>query len=171
MCGVSHVARTFGCLGSQDLWRFRRRLPDTSRGLHVAGWPHPRSPTSAPGPGSPPPFPSHPTGITPQRRGIPLGMVFRRERNRPVTANSRSAPMSPSADVGESQRRCGRVPAQMWASPAADVGESQRRCGRVPPQMWASPSADVGESRRRCRRVPAQGTADRGLCRRSSLVR
>ena len=34
------------------------------------------------------------------------------------------------------QRRCGRVPAQMWASPGADVGESRRRCGRVPAQIW-----------------------------------
>ena len=33
----------------------------------------------------------------------------------------------------ESRRRCGRVPAQMWASPGADVGdkgESRSRCGR-----------------------------------------
>ena len=49
----------------------------------------------------------------------------------------------------QSRRRCGRVPAQMWASPGADVGA-------VPAQMWASPGADVGESRRRCGRVPAQ---------------
>ena len=27
---------------------------------------------------------------------------------------------------------------------AADVGESRRRCGRVPAQMWASPGADAG---------------------------
>jgi hypothetical protein len=58
--------------------------------------------------------------------------------------------------VCASRRRCGRVPAQMWARPGADVGESRRRCGRVPAQMWASRGADVGESRRRCGRVAAK---------------
>ncbi len=38
----------------------------------------------------------------------------------------------------------------MWASPGADVGESRRGCGRVPARMWVSPGADVGESRRGC---------------------
>ncbi len=38
----------------------------------------------------------------------------------------------PTAYVRESRRRCGRVPAQMWAR------ESRRRCGRV------SPGADAG---------------------------
>jgi hypothetical protein len=33
-----------------------------------------------------------------------------------------------------------------WASPGADVDESWRRCGRVPAQMWASPGADVAGS-------------------------
>ena len=33
-------------------------------------------------------------------------------------------------------RRCGRVPAQMWAG-------LRRRCERVPAQMWAGPGADV----------------------------
>jgi hypothetical protein len=95
-------------------------------------------------------------------------------------------------NAGESRRRCGRVPvqmwaspgadagqapAQMWASPGADAGESRRRCGRVPAQMWgkrrrrcgrvpakmwASPGEDVGESRRRCGRVPAQMWASPG---------
>ena len=27
-------------------------------------------------------------------------------------------------------------PAQMWGRPTSDVGESRRRCGRVPAQMW-----------------------------------
>jgi hypothetical protein len=71
----------------------------------------------------------------------------------------------------ESGRRCGRVPAQMWArpgqmwaspgqmwaNPGADVGESRYRCGRIPVQMWASPGADVGECRCRCGRIPAEG--------------
>jgi hypothetical protein len=30
---------------------------------------------------------------------------------------------------GRSRRRCGPVPAQMWAGPGADVGRSRRRCG------------------------------------------
>ena len=33
----------------------------------------------------------------------------------------------------------------MWASPGADVGQSQRRCGPVPAQMGASPGASEGE--------------------------
>jgi hypothetical protein len=31
----------------------------------------------------------------------------------------------------------------MWASPGADVGQSRRRCGPVPAPMWASPGADA----------------------------
>ena len=63
----------------------------------------------------------------------------------------------PSRDVlggsrnRESRRRCGRVPAQMWASPGADVGDR-----RVPAQMWASPGADVGHR--------AGGTRTRSEC-------
>jgi hypothetical protein len=41
-----------------------------------------------------------------------------------------------TAAVHRSRRRCGPVPAQMWAGP----GHS---CGPVPAQMWASPGADV----------------------------
>jgi hypothetical protein len=37
--------------------------------------------------------------------------------------------LSAAAVAGESRRRCGRVPARMWASPGADVGESRRGCG------------------------------------------
>jgi hypothetical protein len=54
------------------------------------------------------------------------------------------APVSPGADVGQSRRRRGSVPAQTWVSPGADVGQSRRRRGRVPAQMSASPGADVG---------------------------
>ena len=54
---------------------------------------------------------------------------------------------------GQSRRRCGPVPAQMWASPGADVGQSRRRCGPVParcgPVRYAGVS-DVGQSRYRC---------------------
>jgi hypothetical protein len=56
----------------------------------------------------------------------------------------------PCGAVGQSRRRCGQVPAQMWASPGADVGQSRRRCGQsrrtsapVPAQMCASHSASV----------------------------
>ena len=63
-----------------------------------------------------------------------------------------------TADVKQSRRRCGRVPAQMWASPGADVKQSRRRCGPVPAQMQASPGADVGESRRRREPAPAHAS-------------
>jgi hypothetical protein len=54
--------------------------------------------------------------------GIPLGTDFYKEV-RPMYRTG------PGADVGQSRRRCGPVPAQMWDSPGADVGQSRRRCG------------------------------------------
>jgi hypothetical protein len=55
----------------------------------------------------------------------------------------RPEPASPGADVGESRRRRGRVPAQTGASPGADVGESRHRRGRVPAQMPARVSGQA----------------------------
>jgi hypothetical protein len=44
-----------------------------------------------------------------------------------------------------------RVPAQTWARPSAGVGKSRRRCGRVSAQMWArlgSPRESAAAERR-----------------------
>ena len=52
--------------------------------------------------------------------------------------------------AGDGPRACGgywglpRVPARQRRSPERYRRESRRRCGRVPARMWASPGADVG---------------------------
>jgi hypothetical protein len=68
----------------------------------------------------------------------------------------RSAEHTLLANVQHSMQHEARVcvPAGQPA-PGADVAESRRRCGRVPAQMWPSPGADV-TTRLRARGVGAQ---------------
>jgi hypothetical protein len=56
------------------------------------------------------------------------------------------------ASTPQSRRRCGRVPAQMWASPGEDVGESGRRCG---PVGLRGPAGTVPIGLRACDRTAA----------------
>ena len=70
----------------------------------------------------------------------------------------------PARSASQSRRRCGRVPAQMWASPGSDVGESRLRCGRVPAQiidvqMWAQ-----------VRVLPTAASSSMALCARTRDV-
>ena len=48
------------------------------------------------------------------------------------------------------RRKDTQITAQMWASPGADVGQSRRRCGPVPAQMWGNHcQGRCGQSRQR----------------------
>jgi hypothetical protein len=78
-----------------------------------------------------------------------------------VTTMSQACALVPSPACGAQPKSllAAVVPAasgpwQMWEWPTSDVGESRRRCGRVPAQMWECRGRVV--SRRRCGTGSAQ---------------